>query len=172
MAEVQIVQTPQALPCVCVYCGGPPSETKSWFLDTGLSYEEYGAVYICSECSNFLMDKMGYMSIERANDLKEANARLARANEELEVKNIALQQAINSMKVAGYEDGSLDDQFDSGDSVPASLTLPFVEVSVETVDSGQDELSGGEEGSSESSDEPGLADVSTSNESNPFDFTY
>lgn len=173
MAEVQIVQIPQANPAVCVYCGGPPSDTKPWFLDTGLSYEEYGVVYFCSECSNFLMDKMGYMSIERANDLREANARLARAKTELELKVTALQQAINAMKVAGFEDdGSSDSSLNYGDSVPTPLSLPFVEVSVETVDSGQDELSRGEEGSSGSSDESGLADVPTNSEPNPFDFTY
>lgn len=172
MAEVQIVEQPMAQPAQCVYCGSPKNETRSWFLDTGLHYDGYGVVYICCECTNFLMDKMGYMSIDRANDLREANIRLARENKELEIKNLALQQAINAMKVAGFEDDQSDDNLTGSDSFSNPSELILSQIISKPVDTGQEELFDREAGSSESSNEPGLADISTDKSSNPFDFNY
>lgn len=165
--RVQKIPCPQALPGQCVYCG---SAKKDWYLDTNLQYEFYGAVIICNECMNAICVEIGYISPQDLQDLRERLQRVINDNEELRIRNTALDQALNALKVAGY--GIPDDSSIDSDSSSSAPELPFSEVHTELVGEGQAEISDGEERSSESSNEPGLADLSTSDDSGEFDFSY
>lgn len=164
-SQVQIVDTPLAMPGSCRYCGGA---SKKCYLDTGLQFDFEGAVYICDECFGFMADLFGYITPDRANDLKENAKRLTHQVEELEIKNMALQQAINSMKVGGYDErDSVSDSDASDDPVIHPSDPSFVE-SLQVGENGPDEsLPEGtseegrdSDGPSEQSDEQRMANLS------------
>lgn len=170
MGEIQVIPNPVALPGQCVFCG---SATKDWYLDPGLSYEFYGSVIICCECLEGICDKVGYMSPDRATDLKEANKRLARRVQELEQSEMALHQAINALKVGGYtsdKDGSGSADLSSH---PSFGELSSSEVPSEVFPEREGILDEGESRSSEQSNESGLADLSDgSGDESELDFSF
>lgn len=58
-AKFQIVQSPQAGPGCCAFCGRSDDE---FYIDTGLSIDYHGAVYIGASCLQQIAETAGYAS--------------------------------------------------------------------------------------------------------------
>lgn len=159
MAEVRVIPKPEALPGQCVYCGGA---SKERYLDTGLSYEFYGVVYICVECFSGLASHFDFISPELYLDLKSKYDRLLREHEENTLKLIAMHQAVNALKVAGLSDESTSDADDDE-------SAPFVDASVltnhpsnpEFLQGSAEQGSSDDSGSTESSNDERVDDLSS-----------
>lgn len=162
--EVRIIPHPQALPGQCYYCG---SATREWYLDTGIQMEFYGAVIFCNECMNNMMEISGYASRDTVSKLCEENREIKALKELYENKAIALEQAINALKVAGYGTNNLDidgPSLSDYGSVLSSDSSPSKDIP-----DGERQLEFGEEGPSEQDSDEGVADLSSSDsEPNPF----
>lgn len=168
--EIQILDFPVANPGKCYYCGGVDKEQ---YLDTGIQIEFYGALYICNECFRAIANKMNYISPLQHVDLQDKVESLTQDREALEFKLMALEQALNSLKAAGFHDPDSDSVSNNKLVHPSNRVsdpaLPF-----ESVSEGEGNVESEGDGTSESLDESGLADIldSVSSDDEPFSFKY
>jgi hypothetical protein len=144
------------LPGKCYYCGGA---TKEKYLDTGIQIEFYGALIICEECMSFLASKMNYITPNIADELKVDNEALKLELADQKLKFMALEQALNSLKVSGHLDDVNRDNFISLDSISGLDFSQDSDASVEAIQRGEEGMENREGNSVEPSDEQGLADV-------------
>lgn len=89
--RVQAITQLPALPATCAMCGKPPGRVggrEVEFADFGLSYEFYGAFYLCDECVWEIADVMGCASPLITAKMNEEKAqsveRIAELEKELE----------------------------------------------------------------------------------------
>lgn len=172
--EVQVVDSMTALPGKCFYCGTADPERGPW-LDTGINLDwqnngeeivPFGVVYFCTQCMQFIGDKMGYIPPHLADELKLQVLTTQSENLALQERVNELQEALLSLTKVGFSGSNSNPQSASySDSVDVShleaeSQLPFGEEGVES----------GTNGSSEQDSVSELADLrSDVNEPNPFD---
>lgn len=164
--EVAVLDSPQAAPARCYYCGG---SSKSSYLDTGIQIEFYGALYFCNECMEFLSQKMGYINPDYAKDLEAKNLYLIHENEELKRKLDSLLNAFKELQ------GVIQVDLDTDSFLNNPLNNYFgLSESSDPIDGesqeGTRELVTGEKGPSEQTSIEGMADLSSRESNyNPFD---
>ena len=96
-----LVDTPMALPGSCYLCG---SGDKSPYIDWGVSVEFYGALYTCSECTASVASLLGMVSREQHATLIQQLDQLSAENSDLQKKNFALKQVIESLNIVGVDE--------------------------------------------------------------------
>lgn len=157
---MQLTHSPQALPGCCRLCG---SSSKLPLLDINYSEEFHGAIYYCKECTFNMASLFGFITPEVADTLKVTIEDLVIQNEQLINKVRELEGAIRGMVNSG--------SFTSADNSD-SITEPIVlETPTEPENGSQgdsDQLGDGEGTFVESSDEQGLADVYSGEQSDEY----
>ena len=96
-----LVDTPTALPGSCYLCG---SGEKAPFIDWGVSIEFYGALYTCSECTASVASLLGMVTREKQASLIQHLDQLNAENVDLQMKNYALKQALEAMRIVGVDE--------------------------------------------------------------------
>ena len=166
---MQVVDHLLVFPAKCFYCGTADPERGPWLdsgipLDYGPDGQPYGVVFICTLCMTDIGDKMGYITPNKADELKTQVLQLTVENSELQEQVKNLQDAFISMTRIGFN----GDNYSSGASDSGTLVFeleaepefPFNDGIVES----------GTEGFAESDSIEGLADLSDSeSRDNPFD---
>jgi hypothetical protein len=163
-ARWAIVEVPQAAPGECLLCRGEASN-RQWFVDTGISWDYYGAIYICNECVLEITHILGFITPQEAVELKTDRDVLAGEVHHLSVQLASLHSLENAVddflesrnRLAGLRVGS---------SVPIS-SEPATDSSVESIDGGAEGGSPPTEGSvgsgagttPESDDDEGMAEL-------------
>lgn len=59
-ARFQVVGQPGALPGSCLFCGGIPTDERSFFIDPNVAMEWHGAIYICKLCLFEMASTVGW----------------------------------------------------------------------------------------------------------------
>lgn len=147
---MELTYSPSALPGSCYFCG---SGNREFYIDTNLSVEFHGAMYICNLCGNELALLMRYISHDEYKELKRQNESAHELVYQLRVKLDAAEEALRGLVNAGY-------RYDNGDVIRSGgallETVPGTEGAVST---GADELGEGEGTSSESSDDEDVGEL-------------
>jgi len=96
--RVEIIESPQSIPGQCVLCG--KSHSEGGFLNfTGpsLSFDFYGVVIFCRECTASMAREFGFLPPE---ERKQLESRLNAAEKELKIQRaalVALENAVDSL---------------------------------------------------------------------------
>lgn len=96
---MNIVNSPTSLPGICFICRSPNRET---FIDTGISLDFEGAVYICCECVRQFAQSYGYTTPDQSSKASFAVDKLEKANYELTKRVGALEESLRALADAGY----------------------------------------------------------------------
>lgn len=94
------------VPGKCKRCGSVDMDRL--YLDTGVQEEFYGAVLFCNLCFSEMAALFGFISSEKANELKTKVEEYYFVNRNLHEKMEGLKGAINGLVNAGYRDDSID----------------------------------------------------------------
>jgi hypothetical protein len=150
-----LVDSCVALPGACYLCG---SGEKAPFIDWGVSIEFYGALYTCKECTASVASLLGMKTQEQHSTLIQHLDQLNAENVDLQIKNYALKQVIDAMKIVG-----IDEPVPNTDDLPSdTFADPVLELLaddppvVETTREADELLDFGEGTSDESSDDEGM----------------
>lgn len=122
---MQRIIHPPALPGCCYFCG---SAEREWFIDTTLSVEFHGAMYICCTCAAEIGHIAGMATPEEVDSLRTYLAEIKQHLEEQMIRNEGLEQALDGLRLAGsvsrtYSEPTSDvDSFDEpeGSAEPAT----------------------------------------------------
>lgn len=85
-------------PGICKSCG---SSTKESYLDTGTQENDYGAILYCDECVNHFATMFGYISVEKAEEIKSLAEKQFLQNVSLHEENRSLKGAIHDLVTSG-----------------------------------------------------------------------
>lgn len=132
-ARWAVVEVPQAAPGECLLCRGEASN-RQWFVDTGISWDFHGAIYICNECVLEITHILGFITPQEAIELKADRNVLAGEVHHLNVQLAALRSLENAVDDFLESRSRLSD-LRSSSSVPISLE-PTASDSVESTDGG------------------------------------
>lgn len=113
-SKVQVVAYPTQLPSKCACCGSVPNghtELKNtrYFVDFGLDLNEFGTVYLCSDCFVEAASKFGFINGKHA-------AEYAFQIDALTQENINLRSQVESVKSVTAAIVNLHSVVDSSDS--------------------------------------------------------
>lgn len=97
---MNILGSPVALPGCCAICRA--GNNRRFYVDTGMSLEFHGVVYICDECIGEASHTSGYISPELADKLKAENEYLNKYNDELSAKLEVLERSLHDLRSVGY----------------------------------------------------------------------
>lgn len=97
---MELMPEPMALPGCCFKCRSG-SSTRDFFIDFQFNFDDHGAVYICNECLAEMAHTAGYILPDEARKLKFQNNFLKEDNEDLVIKIVGLEQAIDGLRIAG-----------------------------------------------------------------------
>jgi hypothetical protein len=64
IAPVRILEKPVNTPWVCAWCHCGDNGVREFFIDTGLSFDFEGTVYLCNECGKELRKGAGWLTRE------------------------------------------------------------------------------------------------------------
>lgn len=150
MGKYALLDSPQAAPGSCKYCG---SSSRQLFIDTGTHEEFHGRVYICvDECLREMVQLTGFITPEQSIILNQRLNEALTIIEQREKTIRGMEQIINGYQL------SFDD-FLTDDSDPRSYPLDVEPVSEPEAVS---EQSSGGEPAAEVGSETGEADSSES----------
>lgn len=93
-----------ALPATCGVCGipaGPVDGRQMEFADFGLSFEFYGAFYLCERCVKELADNFGYTSPQDSMNIIGKATELYNELEKANEKIASLENALGNSLIAG-----------------------------------------------------------------------
>lgn len=101
-SKFKIYNYPPALPHKCIACGaGHPGDenigTKRAFIDTGMSEEFYGVIYICTLCFVEIANTFGYVSPKQYAQLNDKFSDEHVLSKRLKQENEALRAAISAL---------------------------------------------------------------------------
>lgn len=158
---MQLTYNPVALPGCCFICKGA---IRDAYVDTGVSLDYEGAFYICNLCVGEMATLFAYLSFDEYKDLRASKEELERINFEL-IKRVGdLENAVESLRRAGYTVGEYGVQYSGGysskDSEESGEDLPSPEVKLGT----------GEGTSTESSDDSQLDGLQSGESESDFSF--
>ncbi len=102
---MQAVSKPGALPgsCVMPACG---SATRRQYIDTGLQFEFYGAVYICDLCLGEMARLIGFLEPEYVQELKNKLEEAQNDNYLLTRQVDGLRMAVDGLSLARGTSGT------------------------------------------------------------------
>jgi len=78
--KIKFYMNPPMLPSCCWICNGTPDGLKQ-YVDIGIQQDDYGAVYICTDCLEPLMQGLAYVPLAEFETLQEQNQALIEENE-------------------------------------------------------------------------------------------
>jgi hypothetical protein len=78
--KIKFYMNPPMLPSCCWICNGTPDGVKQ-YVDIGIQQDYYGAVYICTDCLQPLMQGLAYVPLAEFETLQEQNQALIAENE-------------------------------------------------------------------------------------------
>lgn len=161
---MELTYSPAALPGSCYFCG---SGSREFYIDTKLSVEFHGAMYICNICADHIARLIRYIPHDDYKDLVAENEEMGEAAYQLRVQVDHLEAAIRGLTGAGYG---------LNNNVVDALNADFLETvdePVESVSEGTGELGERTGTPSESSDDKDVGKLrpdDSSDESNLFGF--
>lgn len=121
-AKYQIIEQPGALPGCCFMCRADATN-REWFVDIGLQWEFWGAVYLCNACLEEISGTVGWITPQYAQKLIAERAQMA-MDRDLLLDRIQSMQAMEAA-IGDYisaRGGSLDPLLGSlGNSTQLSL---------------------------------------------------
>jgi hypothetical protein len=159
---MEITYSPAALPGSCYFCG---SGGREFYVDTGVSVEFHGAMYICNICCEELARTVKFIPHDEYKELKARNEELSELTYQLRTKLDVVEESLRGLVNAGY-------RYDGGSViVSGGAVLEDVSESEGTVSEGTGELGEGEGTTPESSDDEGVVELRSDDASDaPFDF--
>lgn len=145
---MQVVEKPGALPgqCVMPACG---SASRSRYLDTGLQFEFYGAVYLCDLCLGEMARLFGFLEPEYVQELKDKLEAAETDRYRLQRQVDGLRMVVDGFTIARGTGGA--------DSV--STALSAAEMADAEPGEGEEGLDGGASRPSESLHDSGVAEL-------------
>lgn len=154
---MQIIYTPVALPGCCFICRGAQRES---YIDTGVSHDYEGAFYICNLCINDMAHQMKYISEDEYKNLRMGKEESDRLNYELIKRVGGLEESLRALANAGYRvDPDVGVVIDGG-YLPKDMDNPEYQSPERT-----ESLGDGEGTTSESSDDEGMAELRSDDDS-------
>jgi hypothetical protein len=142
---MEITFSPSALPGSCYFCG---SGNREFYIDTKLSVEFHGAMYICNICAEELARLVRFIPHDEYKEILAEKEQLEEHTYQLRVQLDGFQGAIDAFVRAGYNINTNLTVSRSGGAV-----LEADDLSDETVSTRESELGTGEGTPSESSDD-------------------
>lgn len=130
-SKVQILESPRLAPGTCVLCGTSRTDDRQ-YIDIGLTVEYVGVIYFCTFCMTEVANRIGCYTLEQSKQLEDDLDRARQRILEFEIKDSALNGAIDSLRNTGLFT-------DSGSSM---LTVPIdsdAEKYQSTIDGGNPE---------------------------------
>lgn len=118
-SRYQILNTPVLAPGVCFTCGASDSEHGRVYIDFGKQIDWYGAVYLCSECIREVAEAIGFIPVDKFNNLYDDNKKLQilvdQANKSLEnIRNVYADLFAGRVDVpSSFDDVSSTDSTDA-----------------------------------------------------------
>lgn len=113
-SKVQILESPRLAPGTCVLCGTSRTDDRQ-YIDIGLTVEYIGVIYFCTFCMTEVANRIGCYTLEQSKQLEDDLDRARQRILEFEIKDSALNGAIDSLRNTGLFT-------DSGASM---LTIPL-----------------------------------------------
>lgn len=170
---MQVVETPQALPGQCKFCG---HSDRKLYLDTGMHEEFYGAWFICDECVTYIASLFGFIDPERARLIQDESARVVTENislvTEVNALRMALREITSTMEpVEELHAGSVDFSYSDG-SFSYSDPAESDDVAAGELSESEQQLDSGEGTFDESSHVEGLADLRSTPSESGNEFTF
>lgn len=159
---MEITYSPAALPGSCFFCG---SGGREFYVDTGLSVEFHGAMYICNICCEEIAKTVKFIPHSEYKALRAENEQLSELTYQLRTKLDVVEESLRGLVNAGY-------RYDDGNVVRSGgAFLEDVSIAETPVSDGAGELGTGEGTSPEQSDDEGMGELrSDDTSSDPFDF--
>jgi hypothetical protein len=161
---MQITYSPGALPGSCYFCG---NGSREYYVDTGLSVEFHGAMYICNICATDIAHLIKFISPDEFKSIRQGKEELESINYELIKRVGVLEESLRELANAGYGTNSGGDVIRYGGAL-----LETSEQSDKTISIGADELGEGEGASSESSDDENLGELRSDDKRDEFTFDF
>ncbi len=94
--RIQILSQPRALPGHCILCGYPGGEGRK-FVDFNFDLDFFGAVIFCDKCILAVLEKLDFVSNDRASALNETIIKQMEDIQQLEAENAKLRAAFDSL---------------------------------------------------------------------------
>lgn len=131
---MEITYSPSALPGSCYFCG---NGSREFYVDTKLSVEFHGAMYICNFCCEEIARLVKFIPHAEYKSLLADNEELSELTYQYKVRIDALEGALRDLANAGYRvaDGSV--------IVSGGAVLETPSETRETVSDGEGELGAG-----------------------------
>lgn len=147
-----LLDYPISAPGKCIFCGSGTRHDGRRYVDFGLQIERYGAVYFCTFCLAEIVALYGWLGPDKTKELKQRNEEFVLTIVSLEEENERFRRALSELDFLGSNsaDGSTAMETSSGSNSPFEGTD---NESINTTERREETKNG----SSESSDEQGLA---------------
>lgn len=166
---MDIVFSPAALPSHCMFC---PGSVREKYIDTGMQFEWYGAVYICDECIVSMGRMLGMITKDQADLLIAANSNLSTDTYNLGRELAGLKAGLDGLADAGF--GFFDLDTDGSFSArPIEAEESVSEITTESnggLSASEESVGVGERTSTESVHDETVAGLHPNDESNGSDF--
>ena len=132
-----LVETPQALPGSCFFCG---SASRESYVDTLKQVEFHGAMYICDLCLLDMARLVGLISPEETETLRKNNEKLKEVLFKRDQEIESLRRAVDGLTVARRYSGTSDPVPELPVDLPEDLhaNITGAHDSEERVDSGEE----------------------------------
>jgi hypothetical protein len=155
---MEITYSPVALPGSCFFCG---SGNREYYIDTGMSVEFHGAMYLCNVCVEGIAALVRYIPPDDYKELMQSKEHLEEEVFALSKKLSTLEGVLRDLANAGYtvhDDGSI---VRAGGVVLEDVLEPESPISI-----GKRELGEGEGAPSESNDDEDVGELHSNDDSN------
>lgn len=81
VSTMQVVDKPYNSPHNCAVCGAAEYAERAWYLDTGLTFDFDGTVYLCNECCLTVAVTLKWLTAEQVSELRTDLERKIQENE-------------------------------------------------------------------------------------------
>lgn len=152
---MRLTYSPEALPGSCFVCGNASRES---YIDTGVSLEFHGAVYLCNLCLAEAAHLLGFATPDEVTALKNTVSTLETKQYELRRQLDGLEMAINGFTLARGTGGA--DSISDVDLVASSAD--------DRTSQSSGDVGDGASESTESLHDQGVAELSNDGESSEF----
>lgn len=115
--RIQILSAPIQLPGVCGLCGTSRTDDRQ-YIDLGLWVEYYGQFYFCTFCMTQMVNRLGGLTVDQADDLNEQLNQARQTILDFQNQKAAYDGAIATLRDTGLFAGS--DLIDASPIIPVA----------------------------------------------------